>query len=101
MTNLFIGIAAAAAILVLLYLATSIVRQYEGGIVLRFGPSMRGHVSVDGRRMGLDELALEALLGGRRRRQPLREGPTVVMRLLLTCEKCGQRALVTYYRLPG
>ncbi len=37
MTNLFIGIVAAAAILVLLFLATSVVRQYEGGIVLRFG----------------------------------------------------------------
>ncbi len=37
MTNLFIGIVAAVAILVLLFLATSTVREYEGGIVLRFG----------------------------------------------------------------
>ena len=37
MTNVFIGIVAGIAILVLLFLATSVVRQYEGGIVLRFG----------------------------------------------------------------
>src|SRR5512143_893207 len=37
MANVFIGIFAGLVILVLLVLATRVVRQYEGGVVLRFG----------------------------------------------------------------
>jgi regulator of protease activity HflC (stomatin/prohibitin superfamily) len=37
MANVFIGIVAALLIIVLLVLATRVVRQYEGGVVLRFG----------------------------------------------------------------
>ncbi len=36
--------------------AFPLVSKQDEGLVLRFAPSMRGHVSVEGRRTGLDEL---------------------------------------------
>lgn len=36
--------------------AFPLVSKHDDGFVLRFTPSMRGHVSMDGQRLGLDEL---------------------------------------------